>query len=190
MRMHDVIEDQYGLSPMQQGMLFHALYDQRLGLYVDHAVFDFPDHALNVAAFQRAWRRVVDRHPSLRASFHWEGLDAPRPGHPPAQVDLPFDLEDCRHLPLSDQEHRLEAYLTSDRERGLTLTEAPLMRWRVFRLGDDHFRCVWTIHHLLADGRSALLILREVFALYDAFSRGSDLQWPAPPSFREHIALA
>ena len=38
------------------------------------------------------------------------------------------------------------------------------MRWRVFRLGDDHFRCVWTIHHLLADGRSALLILREVFA--------------------------
>ena len=82
MKVHDVIEDKYGLSPMQQGMLFHALYDQRPGLYLDHAVFDFPDQDLNVAAFRRAWGRVVDRHPSLRASFHWEGLEAPLQVHP------------------------------------------------------------------------------------------------------------
>jgi natural product biosynthesis luciferase-like monooxygenase protein len=184
--MHDVIEDKFGLSPMQQGMLFHALYDQRLGLYLDHAVFDFPDHELNVAAFRLAWKRVVDRHPSLRASFHWEGLEAPLQ-FVHAEVDLPFDVHDWRHLAASDQERRLEAYLESDRERGLTLTEAPLMRWALFRFGDDHFRCVWTIHHLLADGRSALVLLREVFAFYEAFSTGSDLQWPLPPSFREHI---
>src|SRR5258707_15447212 len=77
MEMHEVIENKYGLSPMQQGMLFHTLYDQRLGLYVDQAVFDFPDHDLNVAAFRRAWKRVVARHPSLRASFHWGDLNAP-----------------------------------------------------------------------------------------------------------------
>jgi amino acid adenylation domain-containing protein len=185
--MRDIIEDQYSLSPMQQGMLFHALFDQRRGLYVDHAVFDFPDHALNVDAFRRAWQRVVDRHPSLRASFHWKGLDAPvQRIH--ANVDLSFEVEDWRHLSMSDREHRLEIYRTTDRDRGFTLTEAPLMRWRVFRLGDDHFRCLWTIHHLLADGRSALVILREVFALYEAFSRGSDVQWPVPPSFREHVS--
>jgi hypothetical protein len=69
MKTDDVIEDKYGLSPMQQGMLFHALYDQRLGLYLDHAVFDFPDHALNVAAFERAWKRVVDRHMSIFRSM-------------------------------------------------------------------------------------------------------------------------
>ncbi len=186
MSMHDVIEDKFGLSPMQQGMLFHALYDQRQGLYLDHAVFDFPDHQLNVSAFRLAWKRVVDRHPGLRASFHWEGVEAPLQ-FVHAEVDLPFDVHDWRHLTPSDQECRLEAYLKSDRERGLTLTEPPLMRWALIRFGDDHFRCVWTIHHLLADGRSALLLLREAFAYYEAFSKGSDLRWPVPPSFREHV---
>ncbi|HEY1303132.1 MAG TPA: MupA/Atu3671 family FMN-dependent luciferase-like monooxygenase [Vicinamibacterales bacterium] len=179
-------EDQYALSPMQQGMLFYTLYDRQAGLYVDHAIFDLAGHDLNLAAFQRAWESVVARHPSLRTSFHWEGLEAPVQ-RVRTSVDLPFHVEDWRHIPLPQQEERLDAYVRSDRSRGFVLTDAPLTRLALFRIGEDHTQCVWTIHHLLADGRSAIVILQEVFALYDAFSNGTDLHLPPSRPYREYI---
>jgi natural product biosynthesis luciferase-like monooxygenase protein len=186
MQISPSIEDQYALSPMQQGMLFYTLYDRDARLYVDHAIFDLPGHDLNVTAFRRAWECVVGRHPSLRTSFHWEGLDTPvQRVH--TSVDLSFHVDDWRHLSSAEQSERLEAYVRSDRARGFTLTEAPLMRLAVFRFGEAHYQCVWTIHHLLADGRSAIVILKEVFALYEAFSNGQPLDLPAPRPYRQYI---
>jgi len=180
------IEDQYALSPMQQGMLFHTLLDRSEGLYVDHAIFDLPGHDLNVGAFRRAWEYVVARHHSLRTSFHWHGLAAPVQ-HVHASVDLPFHVEDWRRLSPADQHARLEAYVRSDRRRGFTLTEPPLTRLMVLRVGDAHYRCVWTIHHLVADGRSAIVILKEVAALYEAFSNRKSLHLPPARPYRAYI---
>ena len=69
-------EDVYALSPMQQGMLFHSLFGQQAGVDIDQMVYTLPED-LDVAAFRRAWQQAVDRHPILRSSFHWEGLEAP-----------------------------------------------------------------------------------------------------------------
>src|SRR5947208_4213801 len=129
---HNSIEDSYGLSPMQQGMLFHTLYEPHAGLYIGQVIFDFQDQELNILAFQHAWQQVVARHPSLRTSFHWEGPEAPVQ-HVHATSDVPFNFEDWRGLPSSEQTSRFDAYLKSDRKRGFTLTEAPLMRLAVFR---------------------------------------------------------
>ena len=171
MRVHDIVEDRYGLSPMQLGILFHTLYDRQAGLYIEQCIFDFPGQDLNIAAFQQSWERVVARHPSLRTSFHWEGLEAPLQ-YVHASVDLPFNVEDWRKLDTSEQKRRMDAYLRSDRKRGFALAEPPLTRVMVFRIGETHYQCVWTIHHLLVDMRSAVLILREVFGLYDACLNG------------------
>src|SRR6266480_2208173 len=89
------IEDSYGLSPMQQGMLFHTLYEPHAGLYIGQVIFDLHDQDLNIPAFQKSWNHVVARHPTLRTSFHWEGSEAPlQQVH--ASVDLPFEFEDWR----------------------------------------------------------------------------------------------
>jgi amino acid adenylation domain-containing protein/non-ribosomal peptide synthase protein (TIGR01720 family) len=70
------IEDLYPLAPLQQGMLFHTLFQPGSELYFEQltAVLRGP---LDVAAFTRAWQRVIDRHPALRAAFLWEGAEAP-----------------------------------------------------------------------------------------------------------------
>ena len=89
--------NQYPLSPMQQGMLFHTLLDTQARQYIGQVIFDFPDADLDVGAFQQCWDHVVARHPALRTSFHWEGLDAPvQRVHDGA--DLPFEFEDWRDL--------------------------------------------------------------------------------------------
>ena len=66
------IEDMYPLSPMQQGMLFHARYAPDSALYfVQWATVLRGD--LNAPAFQEAWQAAIDRHPALRTIFIWEG---------------------------------------------------------------------------------------------------------------------
>ena len=70
------VEDIYPLSPVQQGMLFHALYDPKAGVYLEQMTFTLHGD-LNASAFQRAWQRIVERHPVLRTAFVWQGLEEP-----------------------------------------------------------------------------------------------------------------
>src|SRR5215216_7536641 len=68
------VEDVYPLTPMQQGMLFHSLYAPNSEVYIDQASCRVQGD-LNVAAFQQAWQRVIDRHSVLRTAFVHQGLN-------------------------------------------------------------------------------------------------------------------
>src|SRR6266511_232803 len=70
------IEDIYELSPLQQGILFHSLYDGDADTYVNQRSY-LIDGPLDPDALARAWTQAVGAHTALRTSFHWEGLDKP-----------------------------------------------------------------------------------------------------------------
>src|SRR5579864_9183602 len=71
------VEDIYPMSAMQQGILFHCLYEPGLGMYCLQVSCQI-EAVLDVRAFRRAWKEVVRRHAILRTKFLWEGLDKPR----------------------------------------------------------------------------------------------------------------
>src|ERR1700746_586104 len=73
---HDDVEDIYELSPLQQGMLFHAIYEPGSRPYFEQTSIPFYGE-LNFRAFTLAWRRVAERHTILRTSFHWEHIEKP-----------------------------------------------------------------------------------------------------------------
>jgi len=180
------IEDIYPLSPMQQGMLFHSLYAPETGVYFEQSSYTLRGD-LNIPAFERAWQRVIDRHPVLRTAFVWEGLDEPlQVVH--RRVELPLEKQDWRGLSEDEQETRLEAFLQADRERGFDLGKAPLIRLTLIRTADDVYHFVWSHHHLLLDGWSQPILVREVFALYEAFQRGQDISLPPVRPYRDYIA--
>src|SRR5262249_44504589 len=81
----------------------------------------------------------------------------------------------------------LESYLEADRRRGFELTEAPLMRLALFWVAEADYQLVWTSHHAILDGRSRLVVLKELFALYEAFRRGQDLPLQQPRPYRDYI---
>ena len=66
----------YPLSPMQQGMLFHSLLPRDREVYVHHVVCVLYE-PMDAAALHQAWEQVVARHPILRTSLHWHGVDEP-----------------------------------------------------------------------------------------------------------------
>src|SRR5256885_965232 len=68
--------DEYGLSSIQQGMLFHHLKEEHSGVDIEQLVITY-NELPDLAVLERAWQATVDRHPTLRSSFHWDGLPQP-----------------------------------------------------------------------------------------------------------------
>jgi alpha-ketoglutarate-dependent taurine dioxygenase len=180
------VEDIYPLSPAQQGMLFHALYDPRSGMYLEQKTCLLHGD-LDVSAFERAWQRVLERSPVLRTAFVWQGLEEPMQVVR-QKVKLPWKHEDWRALPPAEQQTRLQAFLDADRAQGVEPSRAPLMRLALFRLGEDVHQLVWTHHHILLDGWSLPILFKEVFAFYEAFRQGADLQLEKGRPYRDYIA--
>lgn len=179
------ITEAYALSSMQAGMLYHSLSVREPGVDVEQLFCTLPE-ALDAAAFERAWQRVVDRHAVLRTTFHWTDMAEPRQ-QVHAQAVIEFHFEDWRGKSAEEQKGLFEEALQADRRRGFNLSEKPPVRVALFRIGDSASRFIWTLHHLLLDGRAVVLVFNEVFAFYEAFVRGEDLELPPLRPFREYI---
>src|SRR4051812_35042713 len=144
--------DTYALSPMQQGMLFHALYVAQPGVDVEQMVCTFRE-VLDIPTFERAWRRVVAEHAVLRTAFRSEGLDEPvQEVH--AAVEIAFVHHDLRGNSAAIVDARIKGYLRDDRRAGFDMSRPPLMRFALFQVAEAEVRFVWTFHHILLDGRS------------------------------------
>src|SRR6266850_834097 len=179
------IESIYPLSPVQKGMLFHTLYAPESGVYVEQLTCILRGD-LDATELGRAWQRVVNRHPVLRTAFVWEGVNEPvQIVHP--RLELPIERLDWSALPPEDQERRLETYLETDRRRSFPLARAPLMRLALIRLSAEAHRFVWTHHHLLLDGWSVPLVMKEVFDHYSALREGRELHLPRPGPYQAYV---
>lgn len=176
----------YRLSPMQQGILFHTIYAPVSGVYLSQFCFTLKGQ-LDVGNLERAWQETVNRHPALRTSCLWEGLDEP------VQVvsrhaNMPLVQHDWRAASETEQQERLANYIRTDRQRGFELSKAPLMRLALFHLADKAFHLVWTSHHIMMDGWSVVLLAKEVFAFYEAASHGQKPTLEPVRPYRNYIA--
>jgi len=180
------VEDVYPLSPMQQGLLFHSLYAEGRQAYFEQLACTL-EGDFDAEAFARAWQRVVERHPALRAGFVWEDLAAPlQVVH--RGVELPVAREDWRGLPADEQERRLRRHALADRARGFDLTRPCLMRIALIRLAERRWRFLWSFHHLLFDGWCFSILFNDVFAHYAAELRGGEPALTQPRPYRDYIA--
>ena len=179
------VESIYPLSPMQQGMLFHTLLSPKSGVYFNQILYTLTGE-LQKAAMQRAWQQVVDRHEPLRTLFVWEGQEKPLQVVR-RRVMLPWEELDWRGLSADEQSAKLAAFLQADRQRGFDLAQAPLMRLALIRLEESHYELIWSHHHLLMDGWSSFLILKDVRAIYQALSEGRDYRLEPLRPYRDYI---
>jgi amino acid adenylation domain-containing protein len=185
MRLDNVAEF-YPLSPMQQGILFHCLYDPNSVLYFGQLSYTFSG-GFDSADFIRAWQRVVERHSILRTFFVWEKLKEPVQVVQ-QHVEVPVTSLNWQGLSQDDQQQRLADFLRTDRERGFEFSKAPLMRLTLIQLDDNTYRFIWSHHHLLVDGWSVPILLGEVFAIYEALRRGEELQLQPARPYRDYIS--
>ncbi|MEM7541137.1 MAG: amino acid adenylation domain-containing protein [Pseudomonadota bacterium] len=178
------VRDLYALSPLQEGMLFHARMAPESGVFVEQRWCTIGG-PLRAGDFAAAWQSLTGRHDLLRTEFHWEDLDDP------VQVlydsaTLPWVEHDWRDFDEGEAQRRFEAFLAADRARGFELDRAPLMRCALFQIADERFYFAWTYHHLLFDGWCNALLLREVLAHYFNESEAFNAL-PEPFAYRRFI---
>lgn len=160
------IENIYPLSPTQQGILFHTLHAPESGVYVVQSCYTF-SQTLDIAAFQQAWQQVINQHPILRTSFHWQQYKEPfQVVH--KSVTLPWQYYDWQEL--SEIEQRLAAFLQADCKQGFDLTHPPLLRLTLIQVAKNTYHFVWSSHHLILDGWSTALVLQQVSQTYAGLS--------------------
>ncbi|MHC8352108.1 amino acid adenylation domain-containing protein [Pseudomonas sp. RT4P38] len=165
------LEDLYPLSPMQQGMLFHTLYEPAVGVYISQLRLDI--QGLDPQRFAQAWQTALERHDILRSSFHWQGLDTAHQAIV-RQVALPLEV-----LEATDS----DALADAERAQGFELGSAPLFRLKLVRTGATDWHLIYTSHHILMDGWSNAQLLAEVIQHYAA---GQSL--PAPTGqYRDYL---
>lgn len=182
------IIDVYDLTPLQEGLLFHALRDDGATdgpSYLNHLEFDLVG-PLDQESFRTAWQRVVARHDALRAGFHWAESSTPvQAVHAKAPLDIP--LRDLTALDAPDREAALTAELARLRGTALDLAAPPLMRLALFRLAEDRHRVLWTHHHLVLDGWSLATVFAEAMRGYHALVTAEPWEPAAPGSFGDHL---
>jgi len=167
------VEDIYPATAMQHGMLFHSIFsreaiDYLSQVYVSQVLWEL-EGEIDAAAFEQAWRKVVERHEVLRTGFQQSGLDQPL-AIVHRSVDLQLNVEDWADQDFDTQIERLKVFLDDDRNRGFDLHAAPLMRIHLLRFGEQNYRFIWSHHHVIMDGWSIPIILGELFGAYEALT--------------------
>ncbi len=180
------VQDIYPLTPMQAGIVFHALSQGEQGVYLEQATF-VVDGVGDTARFAAAWQQVVDRTAVLRSSVVWDGLVEPvQVVH--RRVELPVIHHDWRGLAAEDRDREVQRLLAADRVEGFDLGRAPLLRVRLAQLSDTEVQVVWSFHHVLLDGWSVFQVLSDVVACHTALTHTDpDLGPPQRRPFRDYL---
>ncbi|WP_431957560.1 amino acid adenylation domain-containing protein [Nocardia lijiangensis] len=188
-RAYPNLADVWPLSPLQYGLLFHAWYDtDTADGYTVQTRLTLAGR-VDAARLRAAAQVLVDRHENLRVAFV-ETPDGPRQlvladaevrWHESDLTDLAEEAERTREL---------DRILALDANTRFDLTRPPLLRFQLVRTADDTYTLLMTNHHLVLDGWSTPLLVRELLTVYIASGAGASAAdvLPPAPSYRGFLA--
>jgi amino acid adenylation domain-containing protein len=168
-------EDDLPLSFAQQRLWFLAQMEGASAAYHMPAGLRLRG-ALDRVALQRALDRIVARHEALRTTFVQVQGEEARQRIAPADVGFALLQQDLAGQ--ADAEEQLQALAAEEATDTFSLEHGPLIRGRLIRLGSDDHVLLVTMHHIVSDGWSIGVLVKELAALYEAFRH--DLQDPLP----------
>ncbi|MEV6815449.1 amino acid adenylation domain-containing protein, partial [Micromonospora sp. NPDC051296] len=179
------LDDILPLSPLQEGLLYHRLSESDTGpdVYAVQMVVDLAG-PLDAARLRDAVAALLRRHSSLRAGFRHEGVSRPVQVIP-RTVRTPWQEVDVTGLAAEDRDAAAHRVVQDDRTLRFDLARPPLVRFTLIRLAAGRHRFLITNHHILLDGWSVPILLRELVALYH--SGGDDRELPPVRPYRDYL---
>jgi len=166
------IENILALTPMQEGMLFHYLKDPESDIYFEQLSLEISGK-IDIKCFERAWNFVIQTNEMLRTVFRWEKVEKP------VQIILKEHRLQLGYIEFSgktstENQKLMERLKSRDRNQKFNLHEVPF-RITLCKIQEKKYIMIISNHHILYDGWSSGIILKEFFTAYDGLSNGKDL---------------
>ncbi|MEO7583965.1 MAG: amino acid adenylation domain-containing protein [Ferruginibacter sp.] len=127
---------------------------------------------LNVDAFKRALDSVIERHEILRTVFIEVG-DEPKQKILPAK-DSKFVIQEINLEDKANTKTIIKRWLENDSKQAFDLSGGPLLRATIFKEANDQFILVFNIHHIISDGWSKGIFIKEVIHFYKTYNGVAD----------------
>ncbi|HMQ70356.1 MAG TPA: amino acid adenylation domain-containing protein, partial [Ignavibacteria bacterium] len=180
----ETLESIYRLSGLQQGMLFHALYDSESGAYTEQlsCYMNKPDMDI----LKKSWNYLLKDHSILRSGFYYEEFSVP------VQcvyknAELPLTVLDYSNMNSDEQAAALKELEETDHSKGFDFKEVPLMRITLIKLEENRYKMLWTSHHILFDGWSLSILMGEFLNNYEILLSGKIPEERVEDRFEDYI---
>ncbi len=179
-----IIQDIYKLSPMQEGILFHAV-SNRSETYFQQCAFDISGK-LDIDLLENCFNEIVKRYDILRTVFVYEGLSKPfQAVLKERKVALRY--EDISCMDDHGKHEYYKAFKKLEREAGFDVTRDSLIKMSVFYCGDGQYKLIWSFHHILMDGWCMSILFGELLKRYTSFYGKTKLELPQVTPYRNYI---
>ncbi|WP_460202333.1 amino acid adenylation domain-containing protein [Scytonema sp. NUACC21] len=124
---------------------------------------------INVVVLEQSLNEIIRRHDILRTNFVVSESKPVQVIKPAAALTL--SVEDLRELSESERTKEVQRLSTLVAQQSFDLSNEPLWRAKLLRLAEQEYRLLFTLHHIIADGWSMGVFMKELAALYEAYSK-------------------
>ncbi|WP_245671785.1 condensation domain-containing protein, partial [Nocardia amamiensis] len=181
---YPALSEVWPLSPLQSGLLFHALMTQStVDVYTMQAVVDLGG-TLDAARLHAAAQGIIDRYPNLRTAFVTDS-DGQAVQVVLDRVEAPWREVDLTELPAEQRTAELKRQVAVERATHFDMATPPLLRFTLFRSDAEQWHLAITTHHILLDGWSMPLLMRDLLVLYAV--HGDQTALPRVASYRNFL---
>ncbi|HKR96294.1 MAG TPA: condensation domain-containing protein, partial [Candidatus Angelobacter sp.] len=178
------IEDILPLSPVQEGMLFHAFYDASGPDVYNVQIALKLEGQLDQKLLQGTAKALLSRHKNLSVAFQYKDLDRPVQIIP-KDFSVPWDTLDLSALEPQERERSWTEFVKRDSLVRFDPSASPLFRFHLVRWSPKEFRLLITTHHILIDGWSTFLMIEEFQQIYKHHGNAATL--PRVTAFRDYL---
>ncbi len=134
---------------------------------------------LDAATLEQSFNVVIERHEALRTTF--ASVDEQLVQIIAPTLHMPLTVQDLRALPEPEREDEAQRLIQEESQRSFDLERGPLLRGCLLRLSEQEYRLLVTLHHIISDGWSVGVLMRELAIVYDASIAGKPSPLPALP---------
>jgi iturin family lipopeptide synthetase B len=179
------IQDIYPLTPMQEGMLFHALMDTESAAYFEQKTLTCVGE-IDLPLFEESLNLLIARYDILRTVIVHEYMSSPKQILFKARIAT-VSYRDFSGLRNGQLEEAIQKYEREDRDKGFELSEELLLRLSVIQLSSNQYKVIWSSHHILMDGWCSGIILKDFLQLYASLRTGQSLRLEEPAPYAKYI---
>ncbi len=178
------IADVVALTPMQEGILFHYLADSKSDEYFEQLHLELSG-PIDINIFTITWNFIAETNETLKTVYRWQKIDKP------VQIVLKERNVQIEFYDLSEEDQPVEVFYkikAEDREKKFDLREVPF-RVALCKISELRYTMLISNHHILVDGWSTGIILKEFFTVYDDFQSGREPKKITKSKFSQFVKL-